>query len=370
MEIENIKDILDVQLPIVKMAIKQNDISKIKELGEQEAFKKNAVIQYKMMQFAIEEGDYEKARQIGSKRIFKNNPFIQELLQEIQVDNEEQETIEIEPLQDEEFDEKEIYLNKIKTKLYYNKISQEDIEEIKDNLDISDYEKTCMLIAIFAKSKNIKQAKQVAKAFKNESKNLEHNKTINIVIQKIENQKTKIFDMGIFDSILSWEFDEALQKTYIDEQRQQEAKRKKEMSYIPTNNSGSEPSTDVKAKQDIYESIEYNSYFPNYKERNNQFKRKLKVKSDYEYNTTNQERKIREKNYYEEIKDYLESKRKEIYVNMQSTNYEIQRKAISNWDKMDSLMDKLEHNSDNKEFLNNLHNKVSQLREKENGMIR
>ncbi len=361
-DFENINDILDVQSEEVKNAIKnmdlamqEGDIETVEKIGEQEIFKKNAIIQFKMMQLEMQKGEYEKAQKIGSKRIFKNNPFIQEQLAEIEKKLEKEGASSSNLLIDEEQDEKQKFLNEIKTKLYYNRILQEDIESVKNNPDISEYERTCMLLAINAKLKDVKSAKQIAKTFKAQSENLEQNKMINNIVQKIENKKTSVFDMGIYDKVLEWEFDEELQSTYYEEQKKQQEEKKQ----LQTAKQVQVKSTRAKPSY----------YIPSYEINRRDFSNRIRVSPRSAINIE-QEKKVREKNYYSEIKDYLDSKRKEIYVSMQSTNYEVQRDAISQWDKMELLIEKVDENKDNKEYLNGLHSKISQLQEKENGISR
>ncbi len=78
----------------------------------------------------------------------------------------------------------------------------------------------------------------------------------------------------------------------------------------------------------------------------------------------------REKNFYNTIKKYLQEKRQEIYVNMQSEDYQIQKTAVEQWDKMDALMERLEQNRENKEYINALYEKVSRLQNIENNKYR
>ena len=162
-EIRNIEEILDVQLPIakdvinyIKEAIENGELEKAKKFGEQEPFKKNGIIQFQMMQIAIEEGDYKKAKKIGNIKLFENNEFIQKEMIELAIKEGDYERARKignklsfaknasiqELIKSLDLKEKQELLNKIKTKLYYDKISNEDIENILNNEKISDYERT------------------------------------------------------------------------------------------------------------------------------------------------------------------------------------------------------------------------------------
>ena len=110
-----------------------------------------------------------------------------------------------------------------------------------------------------------------------------------------------------------------------------------------------------------------NSQFQNGKK---SFKERIRV----EQNTSNIEnsrdtmKKI--SNRYLGIMDFLLEKRNDIYAKMQSENYNIQKEGISQWDLMEGLIEKVNENKDDKECINQLYEKILQLKEKENGMNR
>ena len=97
-----------------------------------------------------------------------------------------------------------------------------------------------------------------------------------------------------------------------------------------------------------------------------------RIKVDEETINENNKKKEakREKKFYNSIIKYLEEKRHEIYVNMQSENYETQKIAISQWDRMEVLMEKVEQNKENSEYLNTLNEKINKLKNIENSRSR
>ncbi len=105
-------------------------------------------------------------------------------------------------------------------------------------------------------------------------------------------------------------------------------------------------------------------------EEKNDFKESMKVEVSPEPVVTIMENKEKEAGHFHGIIKYLEDKRRSIYVNMQSSNYKVQAKGISQWDKMEALIGKVNENRDNKEYLNQLHEKILHLQELENGMDR
>ena len=398
-EIKNIEEILDIQLPIAKdvinyirEAIKEGNLEKAKKFGEQEAFKRNGIIQFQMLEIAIEEGNYDKAKEIGNIELFENNEFIQKEMIELAIKEGDYERarkigsripfMENASIQEliKSIDEieKKVFLNKIKTKLYYDKISKEDMEDILNNEKISDYERTCMLIAIYSKNNKIAKVKEVAKNYGNQSDDTKQKGTINRVVQKIEKNRGTIFDMGIFDKAIGWEFDEQLKNEYdleIKEKQKEkdDMKTQKIKQKIARNIETFENSSKIRTPFSMSTHIEpmtTTTISPYYKTREANFKSNIKVPKNKLEAENKTKKATKERSYYVEIKDYLELKRREIYVEMQSTDLEKQRKAISYWDKMEILIEKLEKNKSDKEYLSTLYNKISQLKEKEKGVSR
>lgn len=107
------------------------------------------------------------------------------------------------------------------------------------------------------------------------------------------------------------------------------------------------------------------------KEEGNDFKESMKVEVSPEpVAATMVENKGKETDHFHGIIKYLEDKKRSIYVSMQSSNYKVQTKGIAQWDKMEALMEKVNENRDNKDYLDQLHEKILHLQELENGMDR
>ena len=73
---------------------------------------------------------------------------------------------------------------------------------------------------------------------------------------------------------------------------------------------------------------------------------------------------------YNEVMEYLLEKRKTIYVKMQSTDLETQREGISQWDKLDDLIEKTKELKENKDYMKSIYERVTRLKEKEENQIR
>ena len=67
------------------------------------------------------------------------------------------------------------------------------------------------------------------------------------------------------------------------------------------------------------------------------------------------------------IRKFVMEKRKSVYVNMQSKNYTVQLDAISKWDRIEVLLDKISRSSENQAYIENIYNKVIGLENKEKG---
>lgn len=109
----------------------------------------------------------------------------------------------------------------------------------------------------------------------------------------------------------------------------------------------------------------------NKKEEKNEFKENIKVEITTQVpKTVVTKNKPKEVDHFYGIMKYLDEKRRILYTNMQSTNYQEQTKGISQWDKMEELIEKVNENRDNKEYLDQLYAKISHLQELEKGMDR
>lgn len=97
------------------------------------------------------------------------------------------------------------------------------------------------------------------------------------------------------------------------------------------------------------------------------FRKELQVKTEGINHFIQSEKAKKHKNHFNEINQYLMEKRRTIYVKMQSTDFQTQREGISQWDKMEALIEKVTENKENKEVLNHLYEKILQLKEKEKG---
>ena len=396
------RDYAPIQSQMVTIAIQEGDYEKAKEIGKK--FENYAPIQSQMVTIAIKERDYEKAKEIGKK--FLNDEVIQLQIEKIEkkMKDENNEEIKKEYIMEQlkeynpfckECKEKVELLNQIKTKLYYE-LEKIDLQEILQNKELTEKQKLYVALAINEKRKNVKNIKELAKKYKDS----DEIKNINIILQRTQSKKKKIFDWEIYDVCLGWELDENLQNKYEqnkkkqkengitqreeklrtkkhkEEEQQQERKKQNKVREqiikgkynVHTNKKISDNNIQKpKVQQFLKSELKHEEKHKN----NNDFKNELKVQVQQDTAKIKQQNEeIQQKYIYTEVMEYLIEKRKPIYVKMQSTDLEIQREGISQWDKLDDLIEKTKELKENEDYMKNIYERVTRLKEKEENQIR
>ena len=391
-----------IQSQMVTIATKQGDYEKAKEIGKK--FENYAPIQSQMTTIAIKQRDYEKAKEIGKK--FLNDEVIQLQIEKIEkkMKDENNEEIKKEYIMEQlkeynpfckECKEKVELLNQIKTKLYYE-LEKIDLQEILQDKELTEKQKLYVALAINEKRKNVKNIKELA----NKYKDSDEIKNINIILQRTQSKKKKIFNWEIYDECLGWELDENLQNKYEqnkkkqkengitqreeklrtqkhkEEEQQQERKKQNKVREqiikgkynVHTNKKISDNNIQKPKVQQFFKSeLKHEEKHKN----NNDFKNELKVQVQQETAKIKQQNEEKQqKHIYTEVMEYLIEKRKPIYVKMQSTDLEIQREGISQWDKLDDLIEKTKELKENEDYMKNIYERVTRLKEKEENQIR
>ena len=399
---EKFRDNVPIQSQMAIIAIKQEDYEKAREIGKK--FENYAPIQSQMVTIAIKERDYEKAKEIGKK--FLNDEVIQLQIEKIEkkMKDENNEEIKKEYIMEQlkeynpfckECKEKVELLNQIKTKLYYE-LEKIDLQEILQNKELTEKQKLYVALAINEKRKNVKNIKELA----NKYKDSDEIKNINIILQRTQSKKKKIFDWEIYDKCLGWELDENLKNKYEqnkkkqkengitqseeklrtqkhkEEEQQQERKKQnkvreqiiKEKYNVHTNKKISDNNIQKPKVQQFFKSELKNE---EQHKNNNDFKNELKVQVQQDTAKIKQQNEEKQqKHIYTEVMEYLIEKRKPIYVKMQSTDLEKQREGISQWDKLDDLIEKIKELKENEDYMKNIYERVTRLKEKEENQIR
>ena len=392
---ERFKDYAPIQSQMITIAIKEKDFKKAKEIGEN--FRDYTPIQSQMITVAVKEDDFETVKRIGKK--FLNNKVIQSQIKEIKMKDENYEKIEKEYIMEQlkeynpfckESKENLEFLNKIKTKLYYE-LEKIDLQEILQDKELTEKQKLYVALAINEKRKNVKNIKELAKKYKDS----DESKNINIILQRIQSNKKQIFNWEIYDNCLGWVLDETLKNQYEqnmkkqkeneikqrkEEQRKQEIKEEKRQQERKKQNQIRKRIIEGKYNGDTDINIDGNNIqkpkvqqflkselkHEEKQKNNNNFKNELKVQVQQETAKIKQQNEEKQQiHIYNEVMEYLLEKRKPIYVKMQSTDLETQREGISQWDKLDDLIEKTKELKENKDYMKNIYERVTRLKEKE-----
>ena len=253
------------------------------------------------------------------------------------------------------------FINTIKTILYYNKQDEEIIEKIKASSEISDYEKTIILLAICEKLKKQEVAKKIFKEAKEKVQlEKEQIKTLNKIMERIKNKKANIFDFGFYDNILHWNFDLELSEQYekeVEEKMQEKSEQQKKMEsqeklQMESRNHEIRPKREAKIKNKIENQ-------PRKTQRNQQstiestittssnnsknLVKEFKASIAYRQNEILVDTKRKsQRNYIEETNNIIKALKEDLaktYVKMQSKDSLIQKAAIERSDKIVTMID-------------------------------
>ena len=210
---EKFKDNSVIQNQMITIAIQEGRLEEAKAIGAR--FKKYEPIQRQIMTIAIHQGDIERAREILSE--FGN---LRRMRLQFEKELKTRRNIHTNNHQGARASTNRRLLNQIKTRLYYNKIDAEVIEQISSSEELTEYERTVILLAICEKQKMPTRAKQIASKF--ESVDQMQNRTIKQIIERAKNKNPKIFPWEFYDGTLKWELDKKLSQKFEEERETEE----------------------------------------------------------------------------------------------------------------------------------------------------
>lgn len=358
--VERYPNNLIIQSQMVTIAIRQGDYKKAKEIGAK--FEDYAPIQSQMLTIAIKEEDFQTVEEIKNK--FKDNNIIQKQVEKFYSYKKKSRIVNKTNSNEDITAECKEELDKLKTKIYYDKIDEKLIEDINDSTDLTDYQKTIILLSICEKKKMAKRAKQIVHSYMTSKK--DETSIINELLARIESKKVKIFDMGTYDIILGWEFDEQLAKQYNSEKETEKiTKKKKEEEQMRKREDELKRLKPGRVKVNVDERkrrlpIGIPSNIRQEKEEGKTEKSTQSAKM-----TTSPKPKSKTNKMLSYITQFIEDARKSTYVNMQSKNAMVQSMAIKRWDKLEILLEKISENSGNGEYIENIYNKIVRKEEEE-----
>ena len=178
-----------------------------------------------------------------------------------------------------------------------------------------------MLLAIYEKLSNTTMAKQIVKGYKKENPESKYNKTFNIILERIQCKKKRIFDYAFYDSLLHWKIDGKLKKEYEDgkDEGKNKESRKKQKTFV--------------------ERVEVSPIV---------------------------QPEVKEVKPYDEIMKFLKEKTAEAVAKAKSEDDYIKDIGIIQKNKIEALMKRIEETSGNNDYLNELYKKVVRIKAKEN----
>lgn len=220
----------------ITQLIKQGRMEEAKEKCRE--FPNDGVIQSQYITILIKEGtkeSLEEARRIAKDKIFKNNEsikaklkIVEDLLENFKFDGNMLKTHDISSRHSNVLDD-------IKTRLYYNHITLDFVQEIKqDNSELTQWEKTIVLLAIYDKQKSQKMSAQILKeAKKTFANDNEKVKVLNKLQNAILSKKSRVFSWGMFDEILDWKLNKEICKTLENQSETDKSRKNEEATQIP-----------------------------------------------------------------------------------------------------------------------------------------
>ncbi len=212
---------VNIQKLMIKLYITEGNTEKAIEVSQRECFRQDPQIQSLIMKMYTDNGEFDKALQIGQQEKFIFNFTIQDQIRRAKELKRYKQKIEERKKQEDSKDEQERllidegayeFLREIKTKIYYNKIDNELIEQINQSGLLSEYQKTLIMLAICEKKNMPERAKQIQAKANLEDEN--QKKEVRKIIERIKSKKKAIFNLGEYDRLLNWRFEHKLVEKY------------------------------------------------------------------------------------------------------------------------------------------------------------
>ena len=214
-----------------------------------------------------------------------------------------------------------------------------------------------MLLAICEKRHLKQRIMQIIKSTKDTFTPEQQNILIKI-LNKSKSKKTTIFDMGFYDEILNWKFDENLNQQYLQEEKQKKSKKEKEIERkSPKEQSGiSKPAEKNKSSRMQKEKTKEKTDIKKEEIKKN-ISGKIKI-PDRKENISESNNKEQDKKIKYILKTFKNLKQK-IYIKIQPTmDYAEQKKLIRQLDKIEDIIEKIKNKPDS-EYIERWYKKLN-----------
>ena len=233
------------------------------------------------------------------------------------------------------------FLSEIKTKIYCNKITQDEIKQIQENDILTEYEKTIALLAICEKKKMPQLARQIQ--IDADIEDEKQKNEIKKIVERIKSKKNKLFDLEKYNGLIGWKIDVNLLNNFKKQDKYQQIDKQPKETI---NNDSTDTKQPPKRKIVKNENLE------------------KKLKETININKSN---KIsNEENIGNRLKvvlDYLKEKRIELYVRTNTTDIEARKKAIEQLDKMSDLIEKVKRKKEGSKYISYMYEKIERLKQ-------
>ncbi len=342
------KDDVIMQSQMLLIAIKTEDNNEIKQIAKK--YKDDEVIRTQLERYIeIQLIKKQYAIVLEIQDILNNKEKTQEQLQP-----ENSESIEdVENSENIEDNEKNHYLAKLKTRIYLGKIDDELINEINESQILSEYERTIILFAIYEKKNMPERVKQIqAKAnFEDESQKREVRK----IIERMKSKKKRIFDFGIYDKLLYWQFDEELLGKYKNNEDDKQAVKESSEISKPVDKEGKIENTEeiILEQEGNKDGLEIST--------ENADTNNLKIEDNTDNIVKKQNSSVKAI-----VLEYLIEKRVDIYVKTFTDNINKRKKAINQLDIIQEMIERVENCKNDDEYIDMLYNRIQKLKNSEN----
>ena len=197
-------------------------------------------------------------------------------------------------------------------------------------------------------------------------------------MNRMQSKRQRIFDFVKYDSILHWSFDKDLKEQYEEELRKEKEDKKQQIEERLKNKKVTKSVKQPVSKEEGQREIEKKKLEKKVKDRKITYRESIAVNQPIridsnerqdskiklkEETTINKDKESRNKikhmvNY---INKFVKDQRIIVYINAQSHDPKIQADAISKWDRIEILLERIAERREDYEYIENLYNKIISL---------
>lgn len=193
-----------IQSQRISIAFLQNDLETVRKIANREGFKDKRTICAQRIKLALMERNTEEAERLINEAEEKEIHLDERVMHNYKksLAKQKNQKTRKESKAEPRIQQAREFSRNFMAKLYDNTIQQSDIQEIEESKILSEYDKTCMMLAIYEKNKNRSAAKKVYKQYKSTEPEEDKLRKINKIMQRVGSKKAKIFDYEFYEEML------------------------------------------------------------------------------------------------------------------------------------------------------------------------